>query len=201
MGACQCARQAGRRASPASVGASVSASTAAARGSLCPAASDEPLGLGAPPTLGSAAERPRLGLCDLAVPLPLPFLPPGEEQGSLRLLRTAPSRASRRPWLTGPRARRQRRRHSTGERTSGEGGGAEPAEASRSPAGGPCQLPAPRCSCPDAGRWFAGGSRPGGAGAGVRALPQASAGPGRGPPRPAASPLPAAQPRHLKPPA
>lgn len=143
MGACQCARQAGRRASPASVSASVSASAAAARGSLGPAASDKPLGLGAPPTLGSAhsaAERARLGLCDPAVPLPLPFLPPGEEQGSLRLLRTAPSGASRGPWRTGPRARRSRRRHSAGDRTSGEGGGVPPAEASRGPADGPCQL-------------------------------------------------------------
>ncbi|XP_032209931.1 serine/arginine repetitive matrix protein 3-like [Mustela erminea] len=147
VGACQCARQAGRRASPASVGASVSASVsasaAAARGSLGPAASDKPLGRGAPPTLGSAhsaAERARLGLCDPAVPLPLPFLPPGEEQGSLRLLRTAPSGASRGPWRTGPRARRSRRRHSAGDRTSGGGGGAAPAEASRGPADGPCQL-------------------------------------------------------------
>lgn len=47
----------------------------------------------------------------------------------------------------------------------------------------------PQRGCPDAGRWLTGGSRPGGAGrgAGVRALRQASEGPGRGP---RASPLP-----------
>lgn len=209
MGACQCARQAGRRASPASVSASVSASAAAARGSLGPAASDKPLGLGAPPTLGSAhsaAERARLGLCDPAVPLPLPFLPPGEEQGSLRLLRTAPSGASRGPWRTGPRARRSRRRHSAGDRTSGEGGGVPPAEASRGPADGPCQLRAAPARLPRRRALAHRGIATGRGGAGRRGA-CSPAGERRARPRPprlpttAASPLPAAQPCHLEPPA